>query len=293
MEPEGSLPHSQQPANCLYPESERSSPCPPSHLSKIHFNIILSTPGSSKWYPSLKLPHKNPVYKSLPHTCHMPCPSQFSWIHYPNTENNWTYYLCISGLWLGLRLDDREIEADSRREKKKVLPFRYSNKNCVCIPYLYHVCSNLLQTRSWPSNINSSCATHVHTKSLACIPPRPRALQDNLGQRRLIVQVSKSHTLTNTLSRSPLNEWSARTKGLYVQNTHNRQTPMPPAGFEPTIPASERPLQSTFGVLGFLNQLGQVTLGYVHNIRTNTSFYSSLLYLSATNCTRKWVWMKM
>ena len=40
MEPEGSLPHSQQPATCPYPEPDKSSPCPPSHYLKIHFNII-------------------------------------------------------------------------------------------------------------------------------------------------------------------------------------------------------------------------------------------------------------
>jgi hypothetical protein len=32
--------------------------CPPSNLSQVHFNIILpSTPGSSKWSPSLRFPH--------------------------------------------------------------------------------------------------------------------------------------------------------------------------------------------------------------------------------------------
>jgi len=31
MEPEGSLPHSQEPATCPYPELDQSSPCPPSH----------------------------------------------------------------------------------------------------------------------------------------------------------------------------------------------------------------------------------------------------------------------
>ena len=42
MEPEGSLPHSQVPATCPYPEPDQSSsPYPQSHFMKIHFNIIL------------------------------------------------------------------------------------------------------------------------------------------------------------------------------------------------------------------------------------------------------------
>jgi len=45
-----------------------------------------------------------------------------------------------------------------------------------------------------------------------------------------------------TPGRTPLDEWSARRWDLYLttHNTHKRQTSMPPAGFEPTIPASER-----------------------------------------------------
>ena len=73
MEPEGSLPHSQVPATCPYPEPHRSSPCLTSHFLKNHVNIILpSTPGSSKWYLSLRFPHQNPVNTyPLPHiaTC--------------------------------------------------------------------------------------------------------------------------------------------------------------------------------------------------------------------------------
>ena len=42
---------------------------------------------------------------------------------------------------------------------------------------------------------------------------------------------------------TPLDEGPALRRDLYLtkHNTHNRQTSMPPAGFEPTIPVSERP----------------------------------------------------
>ena len=73
MEPEGSLPHSQVPATCPYPEPARSSPCPTSHFLGIHLNIILPPmPGSSKCSLSLRFPHQNPVYASplpIPTTC--------------------------------------------------------------------------------------------------------------------------------------------------------------------------------------------------------------------------------
>jgi hypothetical protein len=46
-----------------------------------------------------------------------------------------------------------------------------------------------------------------------------------------------------TLGRTPLNEWSARRRDLYLttHNTHKRHTSMSPAGFKPTVPASKRP----------------------------------------------------
>jgi len=42
-----------------------------------------------------------------------------------------------------------------------------------------------------------------------------------------------------TLGRTPLDEWSARRKELYL-TTHNRQTYTLPAGFKTKLPASER-----------------------------------------------------
>jgi hypothetical protein len=45
-----------------------------------------------------------------------------------------------------------------------------------------------------------------------------------------------------TVGTTPLDQWSARHRDLYLtHNTHNRQTCMPPVGFEPTITAWERP----------------------------------------------------
>jgi hypothetical protein len=56
----------------------------------------------------------------------------------------------------------------------------------------------------------------------------------------LIDEVYRSHTTTHTVGSTPLDEWSARRRDLYL-TTHNRQTSMPPVGFEPTISKGERP----------------------------------------------------
>ena len=63
------------------------------------------------------------------------------------------------------------------------------------------------------------------------------AQQPPVGQGLLIIEDSRSH------SDSPLDEWSARHRDLYLttHNTHKRHTSMPSAVFEPTIPESERP----------------------------------------------------
>jgi len=47
----------------------------------------------------------------------------------------------------------------------------------------------------------------------------------------------------NIVSRTPLDEGSTSRRDLYLttHNTHNRQTSMPPVGFELTVSAGERP----------------------------------------------------
>ena len=52
------------------------------------------------------------------------------------------------------------------------------------------------------------------------------------------------HTQRSTThGKTPLDEWSARRRDLYLttHNNHNRQKSMPPVRFEPTISAWERP----------------------------------------------------
>jgi hypothetical protein len=63
------------------------------------------------------------------------------------------------------------------------------------------------------------------------------------GKGLLIIETSRSHS--NTTHSAELlwmsDQPDAETSTYTTHNTYNRQTSMPPAGFEPTIPASERP----------------------------------------------------
>jgi len=77
-----------------------------------------------------------------------------------------------------------------------------------------------------------------------------------------------------TVGRTPLDEWSVRRRDLYLttHNTQNRQTSTPPAGFEPTISAGERPQTYTLDraatETGSLNNINQqnIPLNYYFNL---------------------------
>jgi len=66
-----------------------------------------------------------------------------------------------------------------------------------------------------------------------------------------------------TVGGTPLDVFLARRRDPYLitHNTHNRQTSMPKVGFEPTIPASERPKTHTSYC---------VATGIGHNLKQNS-----------------------
>ena len=84
--PEGSLPHSQSPATCPYPELDQSSPCTPSRFLRVHFNIILPSTLCllSGLFPT-GLSHQSPICTCpVLHPCHMPHPSYSFWFYHAN-----------------------------------------------------------------------------------------------------------------------------------------------------------------------------------------------------------------
>ena len=84
MEPESSLPHSQAPATCPYPQPEQSIPCLsiPLLIDPVQYYIPILPNGL---YPS-GLPTKtlHALFMS-PDNCYMPNPSYTSWFGQPNT----------------------------------------------------------------------------------------------------------------------------------------------------------------------------------------------------------------
>ena len=78
----------------------------------------------------------------------------------------------------------------------------------------------------------------------------------------------------STFGRTPLDERSARRRDLYLttHDTHNRQTSMPPVGFEPTVSAGERP--QTYALDRAATGTGKkIRIKYVITI-TSSSTYS-------------------
>ena len=89
-----------------------------------------------------------------------------------------------------------------------------------------------------------SLKTSCHLVFPLYSPPPPWHCSPTRAMTSSFLMRFLDHTQRRTtFGRTPLDEWSARRRDLYLttHNTHNRQTSMPPAGFEPTISAGERP----------------------------------------------------
>jgi hypothetical protein len=99
--------------------------------------------------------------------------------------------------------------------------------------------------------------SHPH-RTNKCVKFRSLSLFYLLAHsRRRRILFSLDHTRTHiTVGRTPLDEGSARRRDLYLttQTLYKRQTSMPSARFEPTIPASAR-LQ-TYALDGAATEIG-------------------------------------
>jgi hypothetical protein len=80
-------------------------------------------------------------------------------------------------------------------------------------------------------SINIDIFRNWLTCLMVCYFLLPVALRPNVGHGFLILEVSRSHTMT------PLDEWSQRP--LPYNTQHSQQTSMPPAGFKSTISESK------------------------------------------------------
>ena len=100
-----------------------------------------------------------------------------------------------------------------------------------------------ISVKSFNSKIISSysnlCSNTVSIPTTSCILYTPRSTSIR-GFFFRFLDHTKRRT---TVGRTPLDEWSARRRYLYLttNNTHNRKTSMPAVGLEPTISANERP----------------------------------------------------
>ena len=102
---------------------------------------------------------------------------------------------------------------------------------CFSLPF---ICWEMFRP-TWPSSGNTfGVSRSIPFSHFTTAPSGPRPLRC----RGLTITLRLT-----TVGRTPLHEWSARRSYLYLP-THNSpwsQTSMSPAGFEPAIPASERP----------------------------------------------------
>jgi len=84
MGPNSSLLCLQEPTTCLFSETH-----PPILLFKVYFNILSSTPRTSKWFFPSSFPTKTLYISLISHVCWVLCPSQLHSFDYLNNIWQW------------------------------------------------------------------------------------------------------------------------------------------------------------------------------------------------------------
>jgi hypothetical protein len=94
-----------------------------------------------------------------------------------------------------------------------------------------------------------------------------------------------------TVGRTPLDEWSASRRDLYLttHNSHTRQPFMLPAGFEPTIPASERP--QTYALDRAVTGIGCIFSYFYRNTTWLNVSLLRICHVSSVSCQTVYRWV--
>ena len=175
--------------------------------AQLNFQIITTSEGYQLWSFSLSNSHSIPFKTKYSHHHPLLKSHQQSVIFLWDTESSFTPLKNDRCLQI-------YINVEHLHTKFQVPPQRHLFRNKSYIMYIHiYIFSPLWRCGPTPAMASSCLRFLYHT------------------QRR------------TTVGRTPLDTWSARRRDLCLttHDTHNRQTSMPPVGFEPTSSAGERP----------------------------------------------------
>jgi len=134
-------------------------------------------------------------------------------------------------MWIGCELPFTCLHALQYFLKQVKFTTSWCLRVCVCVCVCVCACALL-------TNFRSVCSLLRHFFFRGTTVPFGSGYSHCRG-----FTITLTHT---TLSRTPLDKWSARCKDLYP-TTHNTHTSKPPVWSEPAIPGSERPQTHALG----------------------------------------------
>jgi hypothetical protein len=147
MEPEGSLPLSQVPATCPYPEPQRSTPCRYSPLpedSPYYSPPIYARVFQMVYFPEVS-PPKPCIHLYTPHTCYTPRPPHSSQF-YDTNNMGWVQIIKLLVMYFSPFLFSKQLKvslyrAQLQAEKIWLPPTSYSQKAASDLTILALYCS--------------------------------------------------------------------------------------------------------------------------------------------------------